>query len=517
MQIFDQEKIDGLEFLISSSSSILCAGIVEPSNNINTKNAAKYMKSIAAVDDNDLYYVQSILVSSSWNKNDDIFDKNEIWIAKNTPEDKPTNLEHDESVIIGHITANWPITEEGILIDQDTPIENLPEKYHILTGSVIYRGFSNPMLRDRAEKLISEIQNGTKYVSMECFFKGFDYGILDNTTGSYKVLARNKETAYLTKYLRAYGGMGQHENYKLGRVLRNITFTGKGFVDKPANIDSIIFTKNLITDKNISNTSDKSLEKNEKISISGVSISQSNIKSENITMSSENQVVESQIETVEVKTDNVNNTSAIESMVAELQKEIAELKSAKEQLETTVAELNKAQAEADLIKEEAAKKIKEDEMTKDEENKNLKAALESANETIAGYKMKEEEMMKKEKKMKRVASLMEIGVDADVATSTVEKFESLDDEAFDAMTNLFAGKMPPWLEKIKKGDKTAKDTKEEDKNKASEETTDPSVLENIEVEEEVNLGIGGEVETEIDSTRAALENFVRSRLGKKHN
>jgi hypothetical protein len=73
------------------------------------------------------------------------------------------------------------------------------------------------------------------------------------------------------------------------------------------------------------------------------------------------------------------------------------------------------------------------------------------------------------------------------------------------------------LEKIKKGDKTAKDTKEEDKNKASEETTDPSVLENVEVEEEVNLGIGGEVETEIDSTRAALENFVRSRLGKKHN
>jgi hypothetical protein len=160
-------------------------------------------------------------------------------------------------------------------------------------------------------------------------------------------------------------------------------------------------------------------------------------------MSSENQVVESQIETVEVKTDNVNDTSNMESMVAELHKEIAELKSAKEQLEITVAELSKSQAESDLVKEEAAKKIKEDEMAKDEENKNLKAALEAANETIAGYKMKEEEMMKKEKKMKRAASLMEIGVEAEVAASTVEKFESLDDEAFDAMTNLFAGKMPP--------------------------------------------------------------------------
>ena len=79
---------------------------------------------------------------------------------------------------------------------------------------------------------------------MECFFKGFDYGLFNSETGEYKVLARNEETAFLTKYLRAYGGDGKHQNYKLGRVLRNITFSGKGFVDKPANPDSVIFTKN---------------------------------------------------------------------------------------------------------------------------------------------------------------------------------------------------------------------------------------------------------------------------------
>ena len=221
MQIFKQEIQDGLEHSISSSASISYACEVMPSlehNNHRINN----IKSLASLNDNDLYYVQSILVSSNWNKNDDIFDKDEVWAARHTPEDKPTNLEHDEATIIGHITSNWPITEEGSLIPDETPTNELPEKYHILTGSVIYKAFSNPELKSRAEKLISEIEDGTKYVSMECFFKGFDYGLINKSTGEYKVLPRNENTAYLTKYLRAYGGTGEHETYKIGRVLREI-------------------------------------------------------------------------------------------------------------------------------------------------------------------------------------------------------------------------------------------------------------------------------------------------------
>ena len=157
MHIFQQEYDDGLENLIKTSASVSYASLAEHCSDNNLTNTMKHIKSIASLDDQDLYYVQSILVTSSWNKNDDIFDKTEIWSAKNTPEDKPTNLEHDESVIIGHIVSNYPITEDGILIDENTPLENLPDKYHILTGSVIYKAFSNPELRERSEKLISEI------------------------------------------------------------------------------------------------------------------------------------------------------------------------------------------------------------------------------------------------------------------------------------------------------------------------------------------------------------------------
>ena len=151
--------------------------------------------------------------------------------------------------------------------------------------------------------------------------------------------------------------------------------------------------------------------------------------------------------------------------------------------------------------------------------KKMKAALETieaelaaANEALAGYKTKEAEMMKKEKKMKRMASLMEAGIDNDTAASTVDKFESLDDEAFAAMTSLFAGKMPPWLKD--KEEETKEEDKKEKKKASEAEAADPSILETAEVEEEVNLGVGGEADSSVENTRAALVEFVYSRLGK---
>ena len=525
MQIFTAEREDGLEAKISSSASISYASVAEPCN--PNKSQIRKFKSLASVEDSDLYYVQSILVTSSWNKNDDIFDKDEIWIARNTPEDKPTNLEHDENLIIGHITSNWPITEDGILISEDTPIENLPEKYHILTGSVIYRAFTSPELKERSDKLIAEIESGNKFVSMECFFKGFDYGLLDKSTGTYKTLARNENTAYLTKYLRAYGGLGEHDNYKIGRVLRNITFSGKGYVEKPANPESIIFNKNIIDDLFTKKSND--------LSIAGVSNNQSTSKVENNIMSLDNQVAETteQVETVTetvvatesapeatVQASTESETSnATDELIASLTAEVEALKAMNEAMAKKMKE--KEEEEEDT---EAAKKlkVKEDEEAKDEENKNLKAALEAANEVIAGYKMKEEEMAKKEKKMKRKASLLDCGFDAESAEATVEKFDNLNDDAFEAMTSLFAGKMPPWLEKIKKDDKTSKDKKEDEdtdtkeKKKASEDTVDASALDTVEVEETVNLSVSSET-SPVDTTRAELIEFVCARLGKKLN
>lgn len=486
MNIYQNEINDGLEDKIKASASVSYAALAQPVNDTETASKIRANKAIAGIDDSDLYYVQSILVTSSWNKNDDIFDKLEVWQARNTPEDKPTNLDHNEEIIIGHITSNWPITEDGILIDPSTPSDNLPDKFHILTGSVIYKGFSNPELKGRSDKLIAEIENGTKYVSMECYFKGFDYGVQDKTSGEYKVIARNEETSHLTKYLRAYGGLGENDNYKIGRVLRQITFSGKGYVDKPANPDSIIF-----------NSLTNAEEKNNDFVKAGV-FSEHPSNTENNDMNLEEKLAELTAK-VEAATDCASATKEAYSLANELKDRIASLEKTIEEKNSGLASLQASYDELVSSTEAAKKSSEEENMKKEELFKKTKSELDEALESIAGYKSKEAEMMKKEKKMKRMASLVEKGIDQETATSTVDKFEGLEDEAFDGIAELLsiaAKKVPP---------------KKEEKPMASED-----VLETAETTEATDLSVGGE-EDAIETTRAALVDFVYNRLNKKNS
>jgi hypothetical protein len=487
MHIYHQEYLDGIATAIEKANSISYASLAEPCiDKALARHNLQNIKSLASLEDQDLYYLQSILVTSNWNKNDDIFDKQEIWAARNTPEDKPTNLEHDESLIIGHITSNWPINTDGQLISDSTTSEELPEKFHILTGSVIYRAFSKPELRERAEKLISEIENGQKYVSMECLFKGFDYGLLNKETGEYKILARNEQTAYLTKHLRAYGGRGEHQQYKIGRVLRNITFSGKGFVDKPANPESIIFTKNDIDDS----------EKKLILATSGVSNIDPKQEVENITMNLENEIVDikSSIQTLTNTVASVDCNTAVREAYASVSAAETKIQELSETVKASEEALTQTRAEIEALrleKEEAAKKMQKDMEDKEEEEK----------------------MMKAEKKMKRMAALIENGIESEVASATVDKFEHLDDDAFDTIAALIAAKKPPMKKEEEK--MVEDDEAMMMKKKASTESTDPEVLETAEVEASVNLGVGGETEDAVETTRAALIDFVSSRLGKK--
>jgi hypothetical protein len=517
MIIYAQETDDGLAEKISGSTCISYASIATPcdiSQNIKPKISNKIY---ASIDDSDLYYIQSILVSSSWNRNDDIFDKYEVWSARKTPEDKPTNLEHDENTIIGHITSNWPIDEDGNILDENLNASELPDKFHIVTGSVIYKAFSSPELRERSEKLIAEIESGKKYVSMECYFKGFDYGLINKSTGEYKVLSRNDNTSYLTKYLRAYGGQGEHEDYKIGRVLRNITFSGKGFVDKPANPDSIIFNKSIIND--LMQKKNDNLLKSGVIEIKPIVTADT----ENITMNmNDDTTVVISNELLETVAANCADTSTeAQSVASELQKTNQTLEAAMKETEEKLAQANEAieaiksdaektLAEKELEFEEAAKKWKDEKAMMDEEMKKVKSELDAANEVIAGYKMKEEEMARKDKMMKRKATLVEAGLEDDAASAAVEKFENLDDQSFEAVTSLLAAMKPP---KKKEGEAVMKKMMAAEDNVEAAE----SALEEVEAEQTVDLSVGGdesETESAEASIRSELVEFVSARLGK---
>lgn len=246
MKIYEQELRDGINKL-SNITNAQCEIITSsefPKDEITDpllKVIAKYNPSNP--NQIDLHYLNCILVSIGWNKNDDVFDKREFWEARHTPEDKPFNLMHDEEDIIGHMTGCVVTDREGNFVADDTLFDDLPNELDITVSAVIYKAWSDVQRLAQVNELIEEISRGEWCVSMECLFRNFDYAIV-TPNGEHKVLARNAESAFLTKHLRVYGGTGEYEGHKVGRLLRNISFSGIGLVRKPANPRSIILPNN---------------------------------------------------------------------------------------------------------------------------------------------------------------------------------------------------------------------------------------------------------------------------------
>ena len=264
IEIFQAEKDAGLESLISANASIAYQAPVllsdQPAEIQKNWKPLPFAK--AAKEDADIYHVYSILVTTSWNKNDDVFSKEEVWASKDTPKYKPTNLEHDEKQIVGGMIDNWAVDKNFNLIDENVDPKDLPDHYHILVSSVIYKQWQDEAYQKRALDLISQIEGGQKHVSMECIFRGFDYAVVA-PNGKNHILARNDETAFLTQHLRSYGGTGKYQDHQVGRLLRSITFSGKGFVDRPANPESIIFDQNRVFEFNKASISSKNMFLNE--------------------------------------------------------------------------------------------------------------------------------------------------------------------------------------------------------------------------------------------------------------
>jgi hypothetical protein len=241
--VYRSEREAGLEQRIRSSTSIAMASVARlgKAGELTQQTMAR-LRALADVKDFYLHHLTTILVTVGWNKNDDVFDPVEAWAARHTPEDKPLNYEHDHAKIVGHITANWVVGADEKVIADDTVAEDLPAKFHIVTGAVLYKHWQTPALQEQMESILAQIAKGELSVSMECLFQGFDYA-MKSRSGATRVVARNERTAFLTKHLRAYGGNGRYGDDQVGRVLRNIVFSGKGLVKNPANPESVILSE----------------------------------------------------------------------------------------------------------------------------------------------------------------------------------------------------------------------------------------------------------------------------------
>ena len=471
MKIYPIEISDGLEEAIASSNSVAYCSVAEKYNP-NDQEIEQISKSQALdmgnEDQLDLFYMKSILVSTGWNKNDDVFDPGELWAARNTPEDKPFNFMHDEKDIIGHITGNVVVDYEGNEIEENTP--EVPSEFNILTTSVIYTSWTEQEQKERMQKIVSEIEEGKWFVSMECLFPAFDYALVDDN-GKTSVIPRNEASAFLTKHLKAYGGTGKYQNYQVGRLLRNLSFSGKGLVSRPANPRSIILEGNKLFDESKAYALEiHSLKENE--------------MSDNLNQ----QIIDLQKELAETKAANQS-----------LKEEVSNSKSA--EFETTIKELTAslaAKTEEVLQLTEAAKYSKEDMEKKKEEMTAMQKKMKDMEEELAVMK-------KKEAMMKRKAELVDAGLDADSATSTAEDFSDADDEVFGRVLAAIKKSLSISAASVNEEPK-AEEVKELDEEVDSSEANE-SDLDSVEETKEVTIA-EVTVEDETESLRAVASEWL---------
>lgn len=240
MKIYSAERLSNLEAALAVRSVRLTA-----SARVTSADVASYLPRLRAVAGDlslpDLVPVDAVLVSTGMNLNDDLFLPSVLWSARATPVDKPWNYEHESGDIIGHMVDAHVASPDG------EPIFECADDFDIRFAGVLYRHWPTDERRqERCDAILANIDKW--FVSMECRFADFDYALVPpNKLGraaaaACQVILRNDSTAYLTRYLRSYGGSGVYQGQRIARVLRDITFSAVGLVRRPANPDSVILT-----------------------------------------------------------------------------------------------------------------------------------------------------------------------------------------------------------------------------------------------------------------------------------
>lgn len=477
----------------------------------------------SSIDDEDVFFVYSILVSSNWNKNDDVFLPEELVRSYKTPRYKPANFNHEEKLIVGNIVDSWLVDSNYNVFDEDRVSafgsgEPAPDDIHILVSSVVYTYWRDPEYRRLVDNIIEGIKDGTKKVSMECIFKGFDYAVKGDD-GDVKMLQRNEETAFLTKHLRAYGGEGVYQNKKIARALRSITFRGKGFVDNPANPYSITIKKedigklvrNLETSANSlflfnSGVKDSCISNDLLVQSSGEKIMSNDnsqayieeLKSTLASLKTENKSLEDKIASL--------SQAGYETKINELNQTISELKDSKDEIQSKYYDVAKSLSETET-------KLNE-----------VRASLEVTEKELHEAKCKMDDYEKKEKAKSRKDKMVMAGLSEAEADSKLSVFETLSDEQFDAIVETLAAMMKK--EKTEKDHDMHKDKEKakkeqdmhEDKEKAkkdyskSDDSLDPAELADLDSDKGSSHSVAGSDQNDQDIIREALASWIESNV-----
>lgn len=456
MKIFKAEIENGLEQKILSEVSL---AYHVPINKVEEQKIPEIVVAkdlfVGAAKHNKFFYdIYGVIASSNWNLNDDIILPIELFRAKKSVRGGMITFAHRETDIIGSLEAAVCVNEKFEVLAEDIDEGELPELFHLVSKGFIYRYWRDAANKQRIEDIIAEIEDNKQFLSFEGVISGFDYGVMLKD-GTQHVIARNEDSAFLSKHLRVYGGTGKYEDAKLGRVLRGLTFIGQGVVSKPANIHGSIFND---------------ISKFQGV-FSSISVLD-NKKEEVIVMAGE---ADKNLEKVEAELASVKED--LTKVNVELTKVSAEkdaLVKSKETLEGTVAslteELNKTK---DTVKELTVKASKAEE--------DVKAAQAELS------KVKAEAV-----KVERVGKLVEAGKSKEDADVLAVKFSNLNDEQFSEIVA---------LAKVSKTEKTAEEVEEE-------------VIESAEEEVEASLSTEETVVASEEDRKEVVEFLKKQRKGR---
>lgn len=249
--VYPEEESLGLGELIRANASVHLVGVARhnPAGELPAAVVASLLASASKpTTPPDLYPLEAVLASTGMNLNDDFFTPEDTWAARDTPTNKPFNMEHTAAEVVGHMTASVAFVYGGDDGKTVVPITEPCEAFHVAFSAFLYRFWQgDEAAQERMDKTIPEIEAGEWCVSMECRFPRFDYALIPVRHGKAdvsqaKIVKRGPDTAHLTRALRAYGGPGTYQGYRVARVLRDLVFSGVGLVRKPANPDSVILS-----------------------------------------------------------------------------------------------------------------------------------------------------------------------------------------------------------------------------------------------------------------------------------
>jgi len=186
----------------------------------------------------DLLFFSGIFVSSGENLNKAYFLPSEMVKAHNTIVNKAVDIEHEESEIVGHIYDSKFVDKTGDALNIEELLEISEDDLNKMEMDVHISGI---VYKSRFPELAKDVANKKWKLSMETYYQNYDVKIgnmiLSRKEAEALGIASETVLGRMAKVLKNGKEIAQGS---IARVLRELLFSGVGFVKNPANPTSVV-------------------------------------------------------------------------------------------------------------------------------------------------------------------------------------------------------------------------------------------------------------------------------------